>query len=197
MSTTGKLAEALAAVQAELPSIAKTKTARSRSYSYSYADLAAVSSTVMPLLARHGLAFSVCPQVRDTGPVLVGLLLHSSGESLTGELPMIGVQDAQSLGSAITYGRRYLLGAMTGAVTDDDEDGQIATQAAHRPHVDEGARAALLKRLAAAVQDMPAMAAWWERTHGHRIGETTDLRALAELVESAEARTKGDGDVAA
>ena len=32
------------------------------------------------------------------------------------------------MGSSLTYGRRYLLGCLTGIVTDDDEDGQIATQ---------------------------------------------------------------------
>jgi len=120
-----KIAAALIAVQAEMPTVAKGRTAQVKSekgsYSYTYAGLADVAEAVYPILAKHGLAFTALP----ANGQLVGMLLHSSGQSLTGSLPISG-GTPQALGSSITYGRRYLLGCMTGLVTDDDDDGQIA-----------------------------------------------------------------------
>lgn len=123
-----KIAEALAAFQAEMPIVAKSHTANVRSekgsYSYTYAGLADVCEAAMPLLAKHGLSFSCAPQRGE----LVGMLLHSSGQSLTGSLPITG-GTPQAIGSSLTYMRRYLLGCLTGIVTDDDEDGQLAEKA--------------------------------------------------------------------
>jgi hypothetical protein len=131
----GELATALAAFQAEMPVIpknqkAKVPTKAGGSYEYTYAGLPDVSAVVMPLLTKHGLAFSVCPRVIDGAGEVVGILLHSSGETLEASLPLFGRQ-AQEIGSALTYARRYLLGCMTGVVTDDDDDGSVA-QAAKR-----------------------------------------------------------------
>lgn len=127
--TIGALAKALAAFQAEMPTVTKNHTATVKSdkgsYSYTYAGLADVSEAAMPLLAKHGLSFSTLP----SGQALVGMLLHESGESLTASLPINGATP-QQIGSSLTYMRRYLLGCMTGVVTDDDDDGQQAQQAA-------------------------------------------------------------------
>lgn len=128
--TTGKLAAALAKVQAALPVVHKGKTADTGKYSYDYADLADVTAAIMPLLAKHGLAFACHPRLDNQGRgyELAATLLHESGETLTGALPIAGT--AQQLGSAITYARRYLLGSMTGVVTDSDDDARLATAAA-------------------------------------------------------------------
>jgi hypothetical protein len=129
--TIGALAKALASFQAEMPTVTKNHTATVKSdkgsYSYTYAGLADVSEAAMPLLAKHGLSFSTLP----SGQTLVGMLLHESGESLTASLPINGATP-QQIGSSLTYMRRYLLGCMTGVVTDDDDDGQQAQQAATR-----------------------------------------------------------------
>lgn len=130
------LAAALAAVQAALPVVHKGKTASIKSdkgsYGYSYADLADVTAVIMPLLSKHGLSFTCTPRiVGDRGGYeLAGLLLHTSGERVEGALPLTG-GTPQQLGSSITYMRRYLLGCMTGVVTDSDDDARAATEAAH------------------------------------------------------------------
>lgn len=120
-----QLATALAEFQAEMPTVPKKHTAQVRSdkgsYSYTYAGLADVCEVAMPLLARHGLSFATLPG----NGVLTGILLHSSGQSLTASLPISG-STPQQVGSSLTYMRRYLLGCMTGIVTDDDDDGQVA-----------------------------------------------------------------------
>jgi hypothetical protein len=134
MSETAKIAEALVAFQAEMPTVAKGKTATVRSdkgnYSYTYAGLAEVSHAALPLLTKHGLAFVCTPELLERGPVLTGILLHTSGESLRGSLPLATGGTPQQTGSALTYARRYLFGAMTGLITDDDDDGSLASRKA-------------------------------------------------------------------
>lgn len=123
----GSLAVALAAFQAEVPAVAKGKTGDAGSYKYQYADLSDVTEKVLPLLGKHGLSFSAKPTVNDRGAlVLAYTLRHVSGESDGGEYPLSG-GNAQQLGSAITYARRYSLCAVTGvAPGGDDDDGSSA-----------------------------------------------------------------------
>lgn len=124
------LGAALAAVQADMPSVHKGKTANVGQYRYTYADLADVSAAILPLLAEHGLAFTCHPRRVDgtNSYELAATLLHSStDQTVEGALPISGNQP-QQIGSAITYGRRYLLGCLTGIVTDDDDDGATATR---------------------------------------------------------------------
>jgi hypothetical protein len=134
--STSNLATALAAFQSEMPVVAKSKTAKvptksGGSYSYTYADLADVTDAAMPLLAKNGLSFSACPRLGERGYELVGVLMHSSGEKQEGALPIAG-NTPQEMGSSLTYMRRYLLGCMTGIVTDDDDDGHLAQKAKPR-----------------------------------------------------------------
>lgn len=121
------LAKALVAFQKELPTVVKGRTANAGSYSYKYADLASVTAAVVPLLSKNGLAFTVTPRMTENGYEIVGVLLHTSGESLEGALPLYG-RTPQEIGSALSYGRRYLMGVMTGCVTDDDDDGKAANK---------------------------------------------------------------------
>lgn len=130
----GTLAAALAAVQAKLPEVRKTETATvpmksGGKYSYTYADLADVSRAVLPLLGQNGLAFTCMPTINAAGRfVLAYSLLHSSGEREGGEYPLPASGTAQEIGSAITYGRRYVLCAITGVAPDADDDGSAASQ---------------------------------------------------------------------
>jgi len=56
------------------------------------------------------------------------MILHSSGESISGRYPLRPQQNTpQAYGSALTYARRYSLAAMVGVVADDD-DGNAASQ---------------------------------------------------------------------
>lgn len=127
-----QLAKALAALQADLPRIVKDQTAKVETqkgpgFSYSYADLTAVTEAIMPKLANHGLAFTAFPTLREDDKfVLRYTLLHSSGEEKTGDYPLPISGNAQAVGSAITYARRYCLCAVTGVSPDDDDDAAAA-----------------------------------------------------------------------
>lgn len=132
MTDTPGLAAALAELQTKLPKIGKAKTANTGTYSYAFADLAAVSAQIMPLLGQLGMSFTARPTYNEAGAfVLAYRLWHTSGEMLEGEYPL-PTGTPQTVGSAITYGRRYSLCAITGVAPEDDDDGAAAQSHAHQ-----------------------------------------------------------------
>lgn len=134
------LAEALLTLQADLPTVAKRQTAKVEttkgSYSYKYAGLQAVSSAILPRLNQLGLVFIARPTLVDGRPVLLCELIHvATGERLPAEYPIAVAPNApaQAIGSAISYGRRYCLCAMVGAVAEEDDDGRAASMRYDEP----------------------------------------------------------------
>jgi hypothetical protein len=127
MTAQPELAKALAAVQQDLPVISKEQTADTGTYSYEYADLTAISKPLLKLLGEHGLSFLTKPTLQDGAFVLAYSLLHVSGEREDGLYPLPMGGSPQSIGSAISYGRRYCLCAVTGvAPGGSDDDGAAA-----------------------------------------------------------------------
>jgi hypothetical protein len=122
----GNLADALAAFQAEMPVVAKSSI--NPHFKSKFADLADITVAIIPLLTKHGLAFTVTPRAVDSQYEIAGVLMHgASSEVIEGALPLTG-RSSQEMGSAITYARRYLLCCLTGVVTDEpDDDGNMAT----------------------------------------------------------------------
>lgn len=97
-----------------------------------YADLAEIRDTVMPTLTKHGLGIIQFTRVTDLGFFLVTRLIHTSGQFIEGEFPLpVDVNKPQSLGSAITYARRYGLSAICGITADEDDDGNAAQENAN------------------------------------------------------------------
>jgi hypothetical protein len=128
-----RLNAALAALQTDLPVIAKDQTANAGTYKYKYADLADVSQAIMPLLGKHGLAFTARPTLHDGRFVLRYELRHESGEEIAGIYPLPERGSPQEIGGQITYARRYCLCAVTGvAPADDDDDAAAAQRASQR-----------------------------------------------------------------
>jgi hypothetical protein len=95
-----------------------------------YADLGNVMDACLPALNANGIAV-VQPFVPgELGHVVKTILYHESGESIECSVPLLlGKQDMQGLGSAITYARRYGLMSMAGIAPEDD-DGNAAAKAA-------------------------------------------------------------------
>jgi hypothetical protein len=137
---TDSLAAALAAFQAELPPVEKTAeavipTSGGGAYGYKYADLAAITAVVLPLLGKHGLSFTSKPTLGPNGFVLAYSLKHASGiGQLDGEWPLPDPTRTkpQTVGSAITYARRYALCAATGVAPGGEDDDAAAAQADDR-----------------------------------------------------------------
>jgi hypothetical protein len=128
---TDKLAAALSAAQAEFTAIGKQHRGQMGNRHYSYADLADINESIRAPLAKNGLAVTCLPLFDPTGFRLVGKVIHSSGQSLESSYPLPYGEGftSQDIGSAITYGRRYVISAMLNIVTEDDDDGQAATDA--------------------------------------------------------------------
>lgn len=135
--TIEKLAEALAKAQGQIGSFKTDGKAQVRSekgnFSYKYATLTAVLDACRAPLSENGLSIV---QFTEGGPADVTVttrLIHSSGQWLESSLTVRATKpDAQGLGSAITYGRRYSLMAMVGIAPEDD-DGQAACQPTEQP----------------------------------------------------------------
>ena len=115
-----ELATALAKAQGELENASKSST--NPHFRSKYADLAEVLNTVRPVFARHGLSITQFPSF-ESGVVSVETrLMHSSGQWLSGVISApVSKQDAQGVGSATTYCRRYSLAAVAGVAQEDDD----------------------------------------------------------------------------
>jgi len=127
----GSLAAALAAFQAQIPRIRKDEAVDAGQYSYRYADLGDISLIAMPLLGAVGLSFTSRPTFNEQREfVLVYSLLHTSGEREDGEYPLPDPlrTKPQTLGSAITYAKRYSFCAITGVTPIGEDDGGAAAQ---------------------------------------------------------------------
>ncbi|HWM96697.1 MAG TPA: ERF family protein [Streptosporangiaceae bacterium] len=137
------LAEALAALQADLPHIGKTSEGQAGTRKILYADLEKVADALYPRLANYGLLWRTKPTLKMFGTeckfVLAYRIEHvASGEYDTGDYP-ITPGNPQQMGSAITYARRYALVAVTGVVpAGDDDDGHIASRADGLPQNKDG-----------------------------------------------------------
>lgn len=131
MTETANIAAALAKVQAELPKLERDRTVtvetkKGEDYTYSYVTLANLTEAILPLLAKHGLAFAAMPGAGADGKMCVRYsLLHDSGESLTGEFPISGEGGIQMIGGRITYARRYCLAAIVGVAADEDDEARL------------------------------------------------------------------------
>lgn len=116
------LSAALAAAQGEIAHAAKSSV--NPHFKSDYADLAAVWDACRAPLARHGLAVTQTTRLGAGAHVLVTTLLHSSGQWLASEMPILAAKnEPQSFGSALTYARRYALAAIVG-VSQADDDGE-------------------------------------------------------------------------
>ena len=95
-----------------------------------YATLDAIWEAIREPLSANGLALTqTLGQSSDGKTLLDTTLLHTSGEWISGSMPINPVKDdPQGLGSAISYARRYSLCAMLGVVADEDDDANTATK---------------------------------------------------------------------
>lgn len=125
-----KLAVALSKAQAVMEAAAKNK--RNPHYNSMYADLASIIEAVRKPLTDNGLAFTQTIQAIEPGLFLETTLLHTSGQWVRSQYPLLQ-GTAQQTGSSLTYARRYSLSSIAGIAADEDDDGTAATKAALQP----------------------------------------------------------------
>lgn len=122
----GAIAAALAKAQIAIEGASKDKT--NPAFRSKYADLSSVQEACRDALATNNIAVIQSPGDGEAGRVtLTTLLAHASGEWICGAVSApVSKNDAQAVGSAITYLRRYSLAAMVGVAPEDD-DGNAAS----------------------------------------------------------------------
>ena len=130
MSEHKTLLEALAAFQAEAPTLKKDAT--NPHFKSRFASLDNIVETIKPLLAKHGLVWTTLPGKEGDNSVLRYRLFLATAprdDALAGTMPLLLTkQDPQGQGSAITYARRYALCAVLNLVADEDDDGNAGSQ---------------------------------------------------------------------
>lgn len=146
------LAAALAVAQGQIKTAAKDAKADTGKFNYSYATLDAIWEVARKPLSDNGLSVVQIPTNDAETFRLETILLHASGEWISGimSLPVNAgrMSELQAMGSAITYARRYMLGSMVGITTGDDDDGRKAAQSPpNRENKPTMTPALLLKRL--------------------------------------------------
>lgn len=107
------------------------KDANNPFFKSKYVPLENVVEAITESASKNGLSFTQFPSSDEAGNVTVGtLVMHSSGEWIEYDpIRMKPVKnDPQSIGSAITYAKRYALSAIFGITSDPDDDGNEATQ---------------------------------------------------------------------
>jgi hypothetical protein len=120
-----ELLAALAKAQGEIENA--TKGSVNPHFKSKYADLAEVLNTIRPVFANYGLS-----QIQSTGfdgsRVTVDMAIcHAAGGYVTAQASCVpGKTDAQGIGAATTYMRRYLAAAMCG-IAQEDDDGHAAS----------------------------------------------------------------------
>ncbi len=129
-----ELAAALAKAQGQIQDAKKDSS--NPFFHSKYADLASVWEACRTPLSSNGLAVVQTIEMKDGKRTLETTLIHSSGQWIASQLDLVPKEEtAQSIGSAITYNRRYALSALVGVCPDDDdgEDAMARGKATVRP----------------------------------------------------------------
>ena len=120
----GALAEALAKAQGKITGALKDSA--NPFFKSKYADLASVWDACREQLAANGLAVVQVNGNEAERVTVTTTLIHSSGQWVRGSCSAKPAKDdAQGIGSVITYLRRYGLAAIVG-VAQVDDDGEAA-----------------------------------------------------------------------
>jgi hypothetical protein len=121
--------------KAQLEFYTAEKTSANPFFKSRYADFAEIVAASRPALCKHGLC--VTQSIDDQ--FLVTILGHSSGQFIESRMKIAPVkQDIQSLGSYITYAKRYAYAAIVGVVVgEQDDDGEAAVRVPIKKPIEE------------------------------------------------------------
>lgn len=118
----------LAAMQTELPLVSKNGRGHNQA---KYALLEDINQAIRPALQKYGFAVTFRVQQTEKQVTIAAVLSHRMGHSseTTIALPIdvSGSKNAtQAVGSTISYGKRYAIGALLNISTGDDNDAETS-----------------------------------------------------------------------
>lgn len=126
MAEHANLTAALAAAQAEYPTIIKGSV--NPHFKSHYADLADGMGPIRPILAKHGIAYTQTFHVVD-GVLILRTSLRFGDQEIASELPITQPQKPQDFISLTTYYRRVGLFSICGITpANEDDDGTSANE---------------------------------------------------------------------
>lgn len=129
--TIGSIALSLSKFQSKIQNVIKNKSG----YEYKYAELSEYLNTIRIPLSECGLALVQVVEIKDEHPdqeFLVTMIIHESGEWIKSTFNLKSqavlskdgrnrINDMQSLGSGVSYLRRYAIAAICGLAQEDDD----------------------------------------------------------------------------
>lgn len=191
-----ELAGALVKAQMAIEAVKKDKVGRiqgkdgKQGYEYKYSDLASVIEHIKQPLNDNGLVFIQSPERADGGIIVATRIMHVSGEWVEGETYVpVPFATAQAFGSAISYGKRYGLQAMTGLPSEDD-DGKKATDDDGMAPMNKGAASPASPPAPKASKLTPAQF----QEHANAIGNAATTEALHAAYVKAYRAADAAGD---
>lgn len=142
MDTTHATPELFAALaKAQVGIQNATKNASNPHFRSRYADLAEVITTIREGFAQHGLSMIQSTAFDGALVNVTTVIAHASGGFISSVASCAPAKtDAQGIGAATTYLRRYGAAAMAG-ISQEDDDGEAAAHAAKPETVSEAERA--------------------------------------------------------
>ena len=157
-----------------------------------YADLAEVLNTTRPVLAKNGICIMQSTDFDGSMVYVTTTLAHKDGgyvQSVSCCVP--GKTDAQGIGAATTYLRRYALAAACG-IAQEDDDGQSAAHAGKPAPVGATAKAEKYLDARQALRDADTVSelgnVWLDLSSEAR-------KALADEKNAAKARLSASTEV--
>lgn len=127
MADDKEILKAIDLVKKSLKPLKKTKT--SADGAYKYVTLDDVMEILKKTLPKYKLGFVQFLEEKDGNNCLKTIVFHESGQNVTSSALIPDIKDdflstMQSVGSNITYMRRYALCTIFGICSEDDTDGQ-------------------------------------------------------------------------
>lgn len=122
-----EFSDALASLQADLPSIGERGNAAGR---YTFALWEDINAAIKPILQRHGFALSFRTDT-TAGVTVTGVLSHRNGHSESTSItlppdPSGNKNAVQAVASAVQYGKRYTAGALLNLTSHGEDDDAFA-----------------------------------------------------------------------
>lgn len=201
------LAAALAIAQGQID--AASKGSVNPYFKSKYADLNALREAIREPLAANGLSIMQFASTLEDTVSIETVLAHSSGEYVSNTLALpVGRKfdkegnllplDVQSIGSAITYARRYALSAILSLAADDD-DGNAAVGSVP-PRQQKSSPTALMRAgREAADKGTEELRKWWDGLHENDRSSLAPedrkiLKGIAATVDYHRSNPEGEAE---
>lgn len=119
---------AFAEMQSEMPEITERGDIRVNGQSRSrYAKFEDINEAVKPVLQKHGFAITFKTQTDKNAVTVTGILMHKDGHRETTDMMLEAdtsgsKNGVQSIGSSVSYAKRYVLSALLNITTRGEDD---------------------------------------------------------------------------